>query len=326
MKNWLPIIFAVDKQISIGVNAFNHCSSLCPSESGVVLAWYAGSGECQDDQNIYLVYLSQGKSSTPLRIGDKTGNPIVWREDNKNWLLWSKFEDDGPMTSLAQRWRYCSLWTQQIKCTPNIKLLGEPQRLAKSSDHLLARTGPLIQSKLTILPLYDEVNRECVIYQGSNGDFNETSRFGGTNHIIQPTIWLENRRLHSLNRNFGNGRHHALYYFSDDYGHSWKFGGLSHFWNINNSLAICKYKKQHVVLWNNLDSQYRRNMSIGIVEWANTVPHPHSIRLLNKEHGSYPCLCVSDDDSLHFAYTNPLRQIEYHVWNRKTFNKYLRRS
>lgn len=326
MKNWLPSIFAVDKQISIGANAFNHCSSLCPSESGVILAWYSGSGECQDDQSVYITYLSQGKSSTPLRIGDKTGNPIVWREDEKNWLLWSKFEDDGQITSLAHRWRYCSLWVQQIECTSTVELLGKPELIAVSSSHLLARTNPLVQSKNTILPLYDEINRECVVYQGYNGIFNETARFGGSNRIIQPTIWSENRRLHSLSRNFGNGRHRSLYYYSDDYGYSWKFGGLSRFWNLNNSLVVAKYQNKHLILWNDIESQYRQNMSIGVVEWAEAVPQPHAIKILNKDHGSYPSLCVDNDDAIHFAYTDHHRQIAYHVWNRKAFTKYLKRS
>lgn len=326
MKNWLPFIFAVNKQSSISAGKFNHCSSLCPIDSGIVMAWYSGTGECQDDQSVYLTYLSEDNSSNFLRLGDKTGNPIVWREGNKNWLLWSKFEDDGPMASLAHRWRHCSLWVQEISNDDTIRLIGEPHQIADSSQHLLARINPLVTPTYTILPLYDEVNRECVIFQGQHGNYKETSRFGKTNSIIQPTIWLENNKLNSLSRNFGNSKRRSIYYYFDDYNEKWKFGGLSHFWNLNNSIAVCNYLDHHLVIWNDEDSRYRRNMSIGIIKWKDAVPHPILLERLNIAYGSYPNICVDDKQQIHFSYTNHERTISYHVWNKKVFNQFLRRG
>ena len=329
MKNWLYNIFAIDKHSVIQAATFNHCSTLCPSKTGVILAWYAGSGECRDDQSVYITYLSHGKSLPPLRIGDKTGNPIVWRENNQLWLLWSKFEDDGPMLHPAHRWRHCSLWIQQIKHTRNMELLGKPIQLSKSSHHLLARTNPLIMPQLVLLPLYDEVAQQCVIYKGSNGSFDEVARYGNT--TIQPAIWWENNKLHSLARNFKNDVRRSIYYYSNDLGHSWQYGGPSQLWNINNSLAVTKWDNQHIVLWNNIDDIRRKNMSIGTLKlnWsdnARVVPHAHVIKNLNQDHGSYPSLCVDDTGLLHFAYTGPHKQIEYHVWNRKTFRTLCERS
>lgn len=323
MRSWLPTnIFAINKRSSIGAGAFNHCASLCPCSDGVLLAWYAGTGECQDDQSVHVTYLSNGRPLPPIRIGDKTGNPIVWREGDKHWLLWSRFEDLESSRILATRWRSCSLWIQQVEISDGIQL-SEPALLAEATEHLLARTNPLTVGKRTILPLYDEVRRQCVMYGGKDGQFEEISRYG--DHIIQPAIWRSGDTIHSLSRNFGNRKKRSCYFFSGD-AIDWRPGGFSYFKNVNNSLAVCQWDDQHVVLWNNTDAIYRVDMTLGLVGWNVDVPSPLPIVIVNKRHGSYPCLCVDDNDLLHFAYTDPNRRISYHVWNKKNFKRELKRS
>ena len=329
MKSWLPKnIFAVNKCSSIGAETFNHCSSLCPHDDGVLLAWYSGSNECQDDQSVYITYLSNNRHLPPIRIGDKTGNPIVWRENDRTWLLWSKFEDLKPSKILAHRWRYCSLWIQEVKVSDGIEL-SKPVKIADASKNLLAITNPIIllhratESQL-ILPLYDEDKRQCVIFQGGEGQFQEISRYG--NAIIQPALWADGGRIHSLSRNFGNRQRKALYYSSSDDGNTWHRGGPSFFQNINNSIAVHEWSDLQMVLWNNSESIYRTDMALGIISWGSGVPIPCIIKTINQRHGSYPCLCVDNDDQLHFAFTSPTRQIEYHVWNKKTFKQEFKRN
>lgn len=331
MKTWLSKnIFAIDKRSSISAGDFNHCASLCPCSDGVLAAWYSGSGECRDDQSVHITYISNSRSLPPIRIGDKTGNPIIWREDQRVWLLWSKFEDIKPIQILAERWRFCSLWIQEVTLSEEIQL-HEPKMLAGPTEHLLARTNPIIVGGKTLLPLYDEVRRQCVIYSGKNGEFEEISRYG--NHIIQPALWVDDnshidgeRRIHSLSRNFGNRKKIAAYYFSDSDGESWSHGGYSFFKNVNNSLAVHQWGGKHVVLWNDSESIYRINMTLGTIGWESSVPAPIAIANINPRHGSYPCFCVDDDNLLHFAFTNHSRQIEYHVWNKKQFKRESKRS
>jgi len=318
MKWFSNNIFAVNKCSSIGAKDFNHCASLCPCNNGVLLAWYSGSGECQDDQSVYITYLSHDKSTPPIRIGDKTGNPILWREADKVWMLYSKFEDIEPVTMLAHRWRYCSLWLRQIIVTDNIQLLHDI-KVAEADQHLLARTNPIKVEETTILPLYDEVKRECVIFAGKNGHFHELSRYG--NNTIQPAIWYDGITIHSLSRNFGTKRIRAPYFYSDDRGMTWRYSGLSGFNNVNNSIAVHKWDDEKLVLWNDVTGTFRANMTLGIVGWNHTMPWPHVVRVVGAKYGSYPCLCVDDAGLLHFAFTGPERMIEHYVWNHRTFKR-----
>lgn len=328
MRKWLPIIFAAERYISIGAESFNHCSSLCPCESGTILAWYSGSGECRDDQSVYTTKLSRRRPSEYLRLGDKTGNPIVWREDNKNWLLWSKFEDTGPIRSPAHRWKYCSLWIQEINANPHVELVGEPRRVSHPDQHLLARCNPLVLAGITLLPLYDEMNRECVIYEGRDGTFQELSRYGRQHQIIQPTIWSDNGEFHSLSRNFGgpHGKKGSVYFHSSDEGATWEYGGVSYFRNVNNSLVVNKYNDEHVAIWNNTKSRHRDNLSIAVVRWVDGVPYPQVLKVIDESYGAYPNACVDDRNDLHFSYTDRNKQIVYHTWNKRAFEKALRRS
>lgn len=318
LRCWLPKhIFAVDECSSIGVSAFNHCSSLCPHNNGVLLAWYAGSGECKNDQSVYVTYLSGSKGLTPIRIGNKTGNPILWNENGKTWLLWSKFEDIKPIRNLAHRWRYCSLWIQEVKFNGEIEL-SQPTRITEATQNLLARTNPIMINKEVVLPLYDEVKRECVLFSGSNGQFEELSRYG--RGIIQPAIWVEGKRIHSLGRNFGNRKRYSIHYYSDDC-LTWSSNGSSSFRNMNSSIAVHPWNDHHMVLWNNSNTLYRTHMTLGIMDWDAEIPKPFALKVVNARHGSYPCFCVDKDNQLHFAYTNEERKIQHHVWNKKVFKR-----
>src|SRR5262245_36947564 len=103
-------IFVPNQTLELAASTFNHCSSICPFREGTLLAWYSGEEECYDDQSVYLLFIGKTGASSPLRLGDKTGNPVLWRDGERAFLLWSRFEDYGELKTLVDRWKYCSVW------------------------------------------------------------------------------------------------------------------------------------------------------------------------------------------------------------------------
>ena len=103
----------VNGSFDVAASQFNHCSSVCPFNDGVMITWYSGFGECLDDQSVHCIFIDKYGMSGILRLGDKTGNPIAWEYNGRTFLLWSYFEDTGDITNPVNRWKYCSLWIQE---------------------------------------------------------------------------------------------------------------------------------------------------------------------------------------------------------------------
>jgi hypothetical protein len=288
-----------------------------------MLAWYAGSGECQNDQSVHVVFID-GLNITPsLRIGDCTGNPVLVPNGKDAVLLWSKFEDNGRYARLADRWKTCSLWMQEIGVRAGeVTLLYEPNRIAGPEQHLLGRCNPLLIGDTVILPLYDEVRRECVIFKGSGTEYQEIGRFG--NDMIQPTLWERDGKIRALSRNFGS--HHKRSRYCESIGGSWTEATSSSLWNLNNSLQVTTWNDEDVVLWNDTNGRWRKNMTIGVLKYGEddlgfmrVAAEP--VEVVGAQHGSYPSMCVDYDGNLNFSFTNAAREISYHVWNAKTFRQ-----
>lgn len=292
----------------IFASPFNHCSVACPCDTGTLIAWYSGIGECHDSQSVHLIFINQNQHSAVLRIGDKTGNPILWRSGDDILLLWSKFEDNENIVKPIDRWKYCSLWVQKVIITDKPELIGEPERISNSNKNLLARCPPVVYNGMTLLPLYDEIVGSCVILNGS--DFNELSRFG--EGMIQPTLWVRNDKLHALSRNFRVDRIHAQYVQSVD-GKSWSSPIDTNIYNNNSSICVANWNKVDAAVWNNTQSAYRRNLSLGFLNRDYECLSATMIYILNPHYGSYPC-CVVHNNKLHVTFTNLRKRIEYHVW------------
>lgn len=321
MKWFSTNIFAVDRSLRISALPFNHCSTVCPHRNGVLVAWYSGTGECRDDQSVHLIFINKKSKSKILRIGDNTGNPVLWPMDNNEAvLLWSRFEDIGPIHRLADRWKYCSLWIQRLTYKNGIALLGDPIQLASPTQHLLGRCNPIrTKSGKLLLPLYDEVNRTCVLYAGGSMNLEEVSRYGVD--CIQPTLWFSGTKVCSIGRNFGNFSKFAYYQESEDLV-EWSEPQQTNVYNRNNSVHVIQWKEKLVILWNNTAQKYRKNMTIGELNGLTTSP----LQILDQRYGAYPSVCVDKNGLLHFTFTNSRKEIEYHVWDRKTWDKTRRRD
>ncbi len=63
--------------------AFRHCSTVCYYDGGIALAFYGGTGECHDDQKVFLLFVSKDGIVKQSFLDYKTGNPVLWAENDK---------------------------------------------------------------------------------------------------------------------------------------------------------------------------------------------------------------------------------------------------
>lgn len=322
-------IFATEYTFNIAAatngKSFNHCSSLCAIDNTILLAWYGGTGECRDDQSVYLLTIENHTSmSEMVRIGDKTGNPVVWPlSDSRAMLLYSKFEDIGPITRLADRWKYCSVWLQQLRIDNGITLLGSPHKLAGPDLHLLGRCNPITHRGQTLLPLYDEYNRTGVIYRGSGFDFDMIGVIG--TNMIQPTLWEQDGKVCSLSRNFGNKFKMSQYSESEDGGVTWTEPIHTAIPNVNNSLHVVKWRDRKIILWNATHGLNRQMMTLGEINDGEKLSAT-KVKTLSTKYGAYPSSCVSTDGYLNFTFTTLRKTIAYHAWNYRKYVSERRRG
>ena len=50
-----------------------------------------------------VITKDDGTYSEAVRIGDKTGNPVIWSHGTQAYLIWSKFEDTGDVRRIVDR-------------------------------------------------------------------------------------------------------------------------------------------------------------------------------------------------------------------------------
>ena len=336
MFRWLKNLSSIGDSLLISTSfKFNHCSTICPYHGGVLLAWYSGTGECCDDQSVYVISIDGLQQSEPLRIGDCTGNPVlIPTKGGGAVLLWSKFEDKlhtpiGKLLRLADRWKYCSLWIQRVVVeNGEIYLQGKSKRISGPEQHLLGRCNPLVHNGSVLLPLYDEVERSCVIFEGKwdnhDGlDYTEIGRYG--TDTIQPTLWCKGDKIGSLARNFST--HNELSQFCESAnGVNWSEPTLSNIWNLNNSLHVVKWHDYIIILWNDTNGRFRKNLTLGVLKcetddlgFLKVFAEP--VEVVGAKYGAYPSMCIDNNGNLNFSFTNNSKQIEYHVWNHKFFRK-----
>lgn len=333
---WFRDLFPLDTMYKFNAGKFNHCSSVVGHKKGAFVAWYAGSGECRDDQSVYVTSITD-RVNEYLQIGNKTGNPIIWKEFDQYYLLWSKFEDDGQIKSPADRWKHCSLWIQRISPAnkwSRIRLIGDPICLSGSHQHLLARCNPVVtEAGFVYLPLYDEYAQECVIYAGKQMEFIEIGRFGSKE--IQPTIWFENNILHALCRNFGNSNHWSQHYSTESMSPvAWgpmtnnKLSivrrGSTRIFNMNSSLHVAALGDDIWVLWNDVRNYIRSKMTLGLITKLGDMLCPRTIEVLQVGKSSYPSMHI-DGNRLHITYSAQ-DGVAYHVKNRRHLERCKRAS
>jgi hypothetical protein len=300
-----PDIFVPNQTLELVADPFNHCSSICPYEDGILITWYSGQGECRDDQSVYLLFIQKNGTSVPLRLGDRTGNPVLWRDGDHAYLLWSHFEDSGYIKHLADRWKYCSNWIMQVEVKNNqVSLVGKTAILR--GKNLLGRCRPVEYEDKIYLPMYDELDRHGVIVAGRGLTYRLSGKIG--RDMIQPTLWVQDGKLCSLSRTFHSAHHFSQYSESSD-GRTWSEPILSSIPNRNSSLHVLTWHGYNLLIWNDTDQLRRRDLTIGILDGLGVCPLFRLAAI-----GSYPSMCEDREGNLCLSYTNSKGAILYHAW------------
>lgn len=328
-KNLTKLITGESRTTHQGHGEFNHCSTICKHQKGVLLAWYSAKAECTDDQNVYVSYVNEyGEKSEPISISGGVGNPVLINTNicDTPALLWSKFEDFR-IVRRPDKWKYCSLWAQRLLVKNDQPLMiGNKKQLTDPNQHLLGRCSPIAHNGMVLLPLYDEVDGKCVIFGGNGVEYREISRYG--DDVIQPTLWTSGGKVFSASRNFRHKikRIKSQLYYSNDpcVTDAWVGPTNTNLWNMNNSIQVMEWGDDNIVLWNDTPSCHRSNLSLGVLT-NDVILDAENICIVNSVYGSYPSMCSDDYENLHMSFTNSMRQIEHVMWTRRRF-EHIRRS
>lgn len=291
---------------------FNHCSTVCRYQDGVTIAWYAGTGECRNDQAVNVAFFGQ-RLWRPIRVGDNTGNPVLWRHGEHCVLLYSLFEDSGALRSLVDRWKYCSLWLQKLfvdQSASELRLVGDPILLAGSERSLLGRCAPIWCGGQMLLPLYNESDRYGEIWAGDGWQFEPFGKLGEPGcGAIQPALLPScGGTLDAICRNISPGGAFVYEFASEDGGKTWGRPKLGRIYNRNNSLQILADKNRMLVLWNN-SRLGRDQLTLGRLDLDTSSSRWTAKQMAmlgepeSRHYGSYPAMCYDRRGDLHITYT-----------------------
>jgi len=294
---------------------FQHCPTLAALDGNTLVAFYAGTRECSQDQKVKIFYNSR-KNPHIHELEENTGNPILLTvDDYKAVIIYSEFTkttgNPGAM------WQYCKTWVREIKVVYDdlIEIGGRrPLIVTESFDDnppeeigYLARCHPIAFEDGWLLPLYREHRPRfhgVVMFSKDGLNWEYRGTIGRGTSCIQPTIWLENGKVCALMRNFARNRDQTAYYSeSDDGGRTWSDLEGSQFPNYNNSILAINCpngdKETQLFIWND-DPTGRNNISLGTAD--------RKLVLLDG-YGSYPAACILDDQ-LHVAYMGISNQMK----------------
>lgn len=313
------------------IDKFNHCASIIEFYDGVLIAYYAGSRECNDDQRIILTYKNvhqpkkRWKWSDAISFEIGTGNPILFKHDNAIYVAYAKFERDFPQR--VKKWAYCSLWCRKISLSTQL-VVGDPMPMFKHPQiGFLFRIAPFYHDGRTFLPIYREENCYSAVYEWLGDKLKLIGRIGyGCNSTMQPSLWYDGTAFHALCRNYRPSVYGPYAWHSTspnliDWSHPELEKTLD---NNNNSIAVINDdKKDPLVIWNvGMD---RRDLRLGRL---NGHMRGISYVTLNSDdglrYGSYPNYCFDKFNGLHMVWTDMIDDnlsISYMSLNEKEYRQ-----
>lgn len=306
-----------------------HCASIISHQGNIIIAYYNGP-ECTDRQAVQILTLNEKLTTTKkTRLMDQTGNPILFTNGTKLFLLCSYFEDKNENNKVPQkpvdRWKYCSIWQTGLSNTLHIESMTK----LSLPIGLVPRCNPIYKDSTILFPLYREYNSCGIIFHqywykslGFNPDTDSGSILGyigndekhtghhfGNGVLIQPTLWYEDGNFHTLSRDIsGQGR--AWYSISQDC-ISWSKPIQSNIDNDNNSIVVIPFEPRPLVVWN--EGPGRSILNLGYLD--KTKQNAIKITQLNKNRASYPNYCFDEDKNLYIIHTDG-QAIAMHKFNR----------
>lgn len=294
--------------VTIANNCSNSKNTIANTQQGTFIAYYTGKAECHVSQHVEIQFIHKnGKEAKPLKLGNFTGNPILFNTDEGVRIIYSKFED--PTGFRAKWWQSCSLWTAWVSCGidhENEVIMGKPKQIKINQDGLgyLVRCHPIKLNGEYLVPIYREQEPyfHGAIMSSTDGlNWKHKGDIGkGEYKCIQPTIWYDPQhdKLRSLLRNFNRMTDKPFAYYSEssDQGKTWTPLTHSPYYNANNSIVVINPNNIPLVIWNH-DPRGRNNICLGTF----SLDKPKIIAKLDG-YGGYPSVDINGD-TLSIAYT-----------------------
>ncbi|MBX7259741.1 MAG: exo-alpha-sialidase [Candidatus Hydrogenedentes bacterium] len=272
-----PVFAADDIQVSTVIGQefpgkYKHPCTFTELDNGdILLAYYGGSGEYEDDSKVWAMRLPKGESkwTTPVIIADTPflgeGNPVVWQApDGVVWLFyvqrhgntWSdsrirgKISTDGGHT-----------WSDSFDITyeQGTMVQGLPIAL-RDGDYLLPAYFETGHDREATAP---DTASFFIRIDPKKGTWTETNRIHSKYGNLQPSpVQIDDNYLVAYCRRGGSfdpipdGR--LVRTESRDGGKTWSEGTESQFKNPNAACSFIRLKNGHLVLVYN-DSIVDRN-------------------------------------------------------------------
>lgn len=317
----MRIVDKIDRKVVPSKFRVNHCATICPYQDGVLVAFYGGTGECEEDQSVHLYKYDPIGSYTHVKsLPPGTGNPVIWNWNSNIFLLYSRFEKETKR--LVDKWKYCSNW---LNVFPEYGDLENSHTThIPNSFGYLGRCQPIEYNGFTYVPMYTEHNCFGEIWRinymtmkfaivGRIGVTDESAgtRFG-RGKMIQPTLWHHDGIIYMLARDiFGVGK--AWFACSKNGGVTWTDIVETKLSNHNNSIVAIHDPNQTTklpyVVWNcadkSVNGRRRRTLLLGkLIETDDGLDASH-IELLNSSSpAAYPNYCFDKSHNLHIVHSD----------------------
>lgn len=319
------------------IDPYGHCASLCRHKDGFLLAYYNGP-ECSDRQAVNIDYIVNDVRIAHARLPSKTGNCVLLNVNKEEAILiFSYFNDtdgvDKPDRPV-RRWRFCSNWKIRIAYENNSIFIKKMEILDVSPmiGHL-TRCAPiwLAEHEFWYLPIYHENqchgvilrSRDCWNWKliGKIGHKSYQEGIHGIGILIQPTIWSDGKKIHSLSRDI-TPANQAWYSYSEDVGYTWSEPIQVKVWNANNSIvAIHDNTDRPWLVWNH--GKGRQALVLGRWDPKQLTAQPYLLLNQQREvpyiNASYPNYYKDEKGVLHIVHTD-VGMIARHSLDQETLN------
>lgn len=277
---------------------FNHCASVIQFTDGIMVAHYAGSRECEDDQHVVLHINEGGQWSDPIELESRTGNPILFKSGDDVYAAYSRFERDHPQP--VKKWMYCSSWCRKIADE-----IGEPMPMYRHPRlGYLFRSAPVYHNGKVLLPVYREENCYGTIHEWLGDRLKLIGRIGfGCNSVMQPSLWYDGEAWHVLCRNhqphvFGPYAWHSTSVDLIHWSHPMLEKTID---NYDNSLVVINDgKKNPLIVWN--AGKNRSDLRLGKLD-DHSLGRSY-VTLNEGGYGAYPNHCFDGMGNLHLVWTD----------------------
>jgi hypothetical protein len=303
---------------------YGHCATVCPDGDGHWIAYYKGP-ECTDRQAVIIEYWENDIKLASRRLPNKTGNCVLVPGETGPTLIFSYFTDTDSKGNKPQmpveRWIYCTNWISKLRFKDRISISTPTLLVTNPKIGYLTRCNPIRVFDEWLLPMYKEFNCHGKILRSHGGEvWQESGVIGsgtlkshgrfGKGVLIQPTIWFDGERLHSLSRDITPNLK-AWYSFSKNKGESWSKPRKTNIWNTNNSLvAINDGTDKPWLIWNEGSGRYQ----LVLGRWNSKTLSAEPQLQLNRRgtQASYPNYCIDNHGEIHivFSESGPITRIK----------------